>query len=141
MPNERLILILEDAQSRRERMTAVLGEFDSSIRVFVFPTAAEFMREYEALHQRACIISLDHDLESPNDDVDPGDGTMVAQFLAEREPACPVIVHSSNVERADLMIYLLQNAGWRVERVGPIGDDWIETSWRIELQKLIAGCA
>ncbi len=63
MSNERLILILEDAQSRRERMTAVLNEFDSSVRTFVFSTAAEFVHEYEELHQRACLISLDHDLE------------------------------------------------------------------------------
>lgn len=77
------------------------------------------------------LISLDHDLERAEGAVtDPGEGLEVAKFLAEREPICPVIVHSSNRVRSDWMLGELELGGWDVHRVAPLGDDWIEVDWR-----------
>jgi hypothetical protein len=36
-------------------------------------------------------------------------------------PACPVVIHSSNTDRAWSMHNELRFAGWHVERVGPMG--------------------
>ncbi len=123
------------------RMTVQLREYDPTIQAIMSHTAPAFIRNFDSHSSSTCLISLDHDLEAPIEDGDPGDGVQVAEFLAARNSICPVIVHSSNIERADLMIYLLRNAGWKVERVGPIGDDWIETSWRLEVQNLLVGGA
>ena len=141
MTSVRKIHVLEDDSDRRKRMTVQLGELDPSIRAIMSLTAPAFIRDSDNYCNATCLISLDHDLEATIDESDPGDGLQVAEFLAARKPICPVIVHSSNVERADLMIYLLRNTGWNVERVAPIGKDWIETSWRVEVQKLLAVCA
>jgi ADP-ribosylglycohydrolase len=61
--------------------------------------------------------------------VDPGTGLELAKFLAECRPVCPVIIHSTNADRAHSMHNELRFADWVAERVGPIGTDWIETLW------------
>src|SRR5205823_3187457 len=70
--------------------------------------------------------------------VDPGTGLEVARFLADFMPACPVLLHSSNVDRVYSMHNDLRFAGWMVDRVGPLGSDWIETSWLRRARELIA---
>jgi hypothetical protein len=49
----------------------------------------------------------------------------------------PVIVHSSNSERASWMAGEFDLAGWRHWRVAPIGDDWIESDWRQVVRLLL----
>jgi hypothetical protein len=96
------------------------------------------IREAEPFLPSARLISLDHDLEPWDGDVeDPGDGIDVAKFLAERPPVCPVIVHTSNGPRADWMIGEFELGGWRYKRVAPIGEDWIEAYWRVVVRKLL----
>jgi len=53
-------------------------------------------------------------------------------------PVCPVLVHSSNTDRVYSMHNELRFAGWMVDRVGPLGTDWIETSWLRRVRELLA---
>ena len=53
----------------------------------------------------------------------------VAKFLAEKKPVCPVIVHTSNTDRCFSILNELRFADWRVDRVGPFGERWIEKYW------------
>jgi ADP-ribosylglycohydrolase len=62
----------------------------------------------------------------------------VAKFLAECRPACPVIIHSTNAERAHSMDNELRFADWITKRVGPIGTDWIETLWLRQARAFLA---
>ena len=137
MQSSHLVVILEDSAVRRKRMAAVLNSLNPPAHCIVSTTTPAFIKSYPDHQAQVSLISLDHDLDSFDDAVDPGDGTQVAQYLSRRPPTSPIIVHSTNVERSELMMYLLQNAGWRVERVGPLGDDWIETSWRNTVADLI----
>ena len=93
-------------------------------------TAADFIAGYQDAPRQPALICLDHDLftEHP-DDPDPGDGREVAEYLANQTPACHVIIHSSNAPAANSMYFTLEDAGWDVERIAPLGADWIETYW------------
>jgi ADP-ribosylglycohydrolase len=62
----------------------------------------------------------------------------VARFLGDFLPVCPVLIHSSNTDRVYSMHNELRFAGWMVDRVGPLGADWIETSWSHRVRELLA---
>ena len=95
--------------------------------------------ECEAFFTTAALISLDHDLNPmPEATVDPGTGVDVARFLGDFMPVCPVLIHSSNIDRVYSMHNELRFAGWMVDRVGPLGTDWIETSWLRRARELLA---
>jgi hypothetical protein len=42
---------------------------------------------------------------------------------------CPALIHSTNAHAADSMLFSMRDAGWTVDRIAPIGDDWIESYW------------
>jgi len=89
---------------------------------------------------QACLISLDHDLNpQPGITVDPGTGLEVAEFLAKQSPVCPVLIHSTNYEKAWSMHNEFRFANWQVDRVGPISDDWIEKLWLPKVKTLLKG--
>lgn len=90
-------------------------------------------------HLQACVlISLDHDLESTDPDLNPGSGREVADWLATQEPVCPVIVHSTNVPAAAGMLRVLEEAGWTTRRVLPYDDLlWINELWRDTVRELL----
>ena len=69
---------------------------------------------------------------------DPGTGLDIARFLGDFPPVCPVLIHSSNTERVWSMHNELRFAGWAVDRVGPLGNDWIETSWLACVRQLLS---
>lgn len=92
------------------------------------------MREVEPYLSSVRLISLDHDLEG---DDDPGDGLIIAKFLAARAPVCPVIIHSSNVQRSTWMMGEFELGGWECRSVAPIGEDWIETYWRAVVSAIL----
>ncbi len=96
------------------------------------------IREVEPYLASARLISLDHDLEpQPGYDDDPGDGIDVARFLAEKTPVCPVIIHSSNGNRARWMLGEFELGGWNCRPVAPIGDDWIEAYWEAVVKRIL----
>src|SRR3954468_10995701 len=74
----------------------------------------------------------------PGATVDPGTGVDVARFLGDFLPVCPVLIHSSNTDRVYSMHNELRFAGWTVERVGPLGADWIQTSWLKHARELLS---
>ncbi len=102
-------------------------------------TAHDFVAKYKALAAVPDLICLDHDLfvDSP-DDSDPGDGRDVSNFLATQMAQCPVLIHSTNAPAADSMLFSMRDAGWTVDRIAPIGDDWIESYWYPVALEMIA---
>jgi hypothetical protein len=132
-----VLLLLEDNAERIERFAAVLRGLDPERPLKVWRDAHALMREAGPLLSPAALLSLDHDLEAGPDAPDPGDGYMVAQWLVSQPVVCPVIVHTSNGERATWMAGAFDLAGWRHYRVAPLGDDWIESEWRRMIRRLI----
>jgi hypothetical protein len=61
----------------------------------------------------------------------------LVQHLAALPPVCPVIVHTSNGERATWMVGELELGGWEFHRVPALGDDWIERDWRRTVRDLL----
>jgi hypothetical protein len=57
--------------------------------------------------------------------------------LAALPPCCPVIVHTSNGERATWMAGEFDLGGWEHHRVLPVGDDWIENDWQRLVRRLL----
>ena len=134
----KMLLMLEDDRDRIERFACVLGSV--AIQLTYFRTAHDFIRAYESLTIVPKLISLDHDLFVDHDnDPDPGDGRDVAKFLALHKPISPILIHSTNAIAADSMLFTLQDAGWTVDRIAPIGDDWIESFWFPTAMNMIQG--
>jgi len=96
------------------------------------------IREVEALLPSARLLSLDHDLDPQEGDAeDPGTGWEVTKYLAGFPPACPVIIHTSNGDRASWMCGEFELGGWDYRRVPPLGDDWIERDWHRIVRRLL----
>ena len=130
--------MLEDDRERIDRFTPTLSAVAPSMALTVWRSARRMNREVGPFLSGARIISLDHDLEPDEGEMeDPGDGIDVAKFLAARPPSCPVIILSSNTSRSDWMIGEFELGGWKYARVAPIGDDWIESHWRATVTKLL----
>jgi len=133
------ILILEDNDERVaafERAVAALGD---GFEAKVWRDAPSMCAGCEAYFPTAALISLDHDLNpAPGSKIDPGTGLDVARYLADFIPVCPLVIHSSNTDRAYSMQNEFRFAGWMADRVGPIGSDWIETSWLRHVRELLS---
>jgi ADP-ribosylglycohydrolase len=130
--NPDTILILEDNDERITAFTDAVPILMPGCQLRVWRDAPSFIAEAEEWFPRAALISLDHDLNpQPGGSADPGTGLEVARFLADYLPVCPVIVHSSNTDRAWSMHNELRFAGWQPERIGPmdnhsrIGSFWL----------------
>jgi ADP-ribosylglycohydrolase len=133
------ILILEDNDERIAAFQKTVAALGDGLDLKVWRDAPSMIAECEAFFPTSALISLDHDLNPmPGATVDPGTGLDVARFLGDFLPACPVLIHSSNTDRVYSMHNELRFAGWMVDRVGPIGTDWIETSWLRSARRLLA---
>ena len=134
----RTVLILDDKPERQaefERMGPTLGD---GFEVLIWDDANRMRNECERFLPRAALISLEQDLNpKPGASGDVGSGLDVAKFLAEKNPVCPVIVHTSNTDRAFSILNELRFADWRVDRVGPVGDRWIEKYWTTKARELL----
>jgi len=139
MPATRKILILEDNDERIAGFQKTASELGPDCELKVWRDAHSMIRECEQFFANAALISLDHDLNpQPGVTADPGTGLDVARFLADFLPVCAVLIHSSNTDRAYSMQNELRFARWVVDRVGPLGTDWIETSWLRRTRELMA---
>lgn len=131
-------LILEDDPERVTRFTKNLRVMSPDLGVICWRSAKKMIGEVDALLPYARLISLDHDLYPvAGDTEDPGDGLDVAKHLAERKPACPIIIHSSNGDRARMMAGEFELAGCPVKMIAPLGSDWIEAYWAMAVEKLL----
>lgn len=132
------ILILEDNDERIAAFQSAVASLGSDYELKIWRDAPAMIAECESFFPSTALISLDRDLNPlPGATVDPGTGVDVARFLGDFMPVCPVLIHSSNTDRVYSMHNELRFAGWLVERVGPIGPDWIETSWLRTAKRLL----
>ena len=135
----KMILILEDNEERIGDFGKAVGELGNGYDLKVWRDAHSMREECEAFFNTAALISLDHDLNAaPGTKVDPGTGLDVACYLGDFLPVCPVLLHSSNTDRVYSMHNELRFANWTVERVGPLGNGWIGTSWLRRVRELLA---
>src|SRR6266404_5365435 len=133
------ILILEDNDERIAAFRRAVATLGDGFGLKAWRDAPSMIAECEAFFPTAALISLDHDLNPmPGATVDPGTGVDVARFLGDFLPVCPVLIHSSNTDRVYSMHNELRFAGWMVDRVGPLGTDWIETSWLRTARQLLS---
>lgn len=122
-----LVIMLEDDRDRIDRFSAILA---NRATLLYWRTADAFIDAYSHLPQIPQLIALDHDLFVDSvGDPDPGDGREVAKYLATQTPIVPVLIHSTNWIAAESMLSTLREAAWNVERIAPIGEDWIEADW------------
>ncbi len=135
---KRTILILEDNDERIAAFQKAVAALGDGFELKVWRDAPSMCAECEGFFPTAALISLDHDLNpAPGVTADPGTGADVARFLGDFMPVCPVMIHSSNTDRVYSMDNELRFAGWITDRVGPIGTDWIETSWLKQVRQLL----
>jgi ADP-ribosylglycohydrolase len=132
------ILILEDNDERIAAFERAITSLPGQYELKIWRDAQSMTSDCEACFANAALISLDHDLNpAPGVTEDPGTGLDVAKFLAECRPVCPVIIHSTNTDRSWSMHNELRFADWIVDKVGPIGSDWIEKLWLPKAQELL----
>jgi FixJ family two-component response regulator len=133
-----LILILEDNEDRIRDFESAVISLKKDFSVRIWHDAPTMIAELPSVLNQACLISLDHGLNpQTNAAADPGTGLEVAEFLAECPPAWPVLIHSTNYERARSMHNELRFGSWQVDRVGPIGGDWIQCLWFPKVKSLL----
>src|SRR4051812_34305857 len=117
-------------------MRSCAEEFLPSLPLVFFDNAFEMVAWLEQHLHEVALISLDHDLplrDGEGKSIDCGDGRMVADYLTQLAPTCPVIVHSSNNDCAVGMYFALERAGWPTKRVVPFDDlAWVERDWKLE---------
>jgi hypothetical protein len=132
--------VLEDNDDRIFGFQAAVASVVPPLDLKIWFDAPTMIAEMPAWFDEVCIFSLDHDL-SPRFEraPDPGTGWEVAEFLAGHPPVCPVLIHSSNTERAWSMHNELRFSGWTVDRIGPVGSDWIPTLWLPKVRNMLGG--
>jgi CheY-like chemotaxis protein len=138
------IVILEDNRERQAVMRACLADRFSTFDAHFFDDAGEAIRFLDDFLADTLVISLDHDLDlKPGPDgrhIDPGTGQEVADFLAARAPACPVIIATTNSSAAGAMKKVLRGSGWKTRRVVPFDDmHWIETDSFFAIRRALVG--
>lgn len=133
-----MLLMLEDNADRVQRFGAALHSVDPLLKLKVWRNAWTMIRELDKFLPKARLISLDHDLDpEEGDSSDPGCGWDLTKVLAHQSPVCPVVIHSSNGERATWMCGEFELGGWAWKCVAPLGDDWIEQHWRRTVRRLL----
>ena len=133
------LLLLEDNDERIVAFESALRDLGEDWQMRVWRDALTMLAECEDFFDDVQLISLDHDLNpQPGATRDPGTGLEVAKLLGSHFPICPVIIHSTNADRAWSMHNELRFAGWTVERVGPIGDDWVHKLWLPTAREMLA---
>ncbi len=140
----KIIAILEDNAERQAVMRACIADRFYTFDARFFDEAAEMIAFLESRLADVIAISFDNDLDmKPGPDgraVDVGEGRQVAEYLATREPVCPVVIHTSNTNAAEAMKDLLRAAGWKTKRVVPMDDTkWIEDDWFFVMRRALVG--
>jgi len=135
------IAILEDNAERCAEMRRCLASVPCNI--VYFADVAQMCSWLEDDRAHLALICLDNDLPIYRDEenrlIDAGSGVQVAEYLAQRNPICPVIVHSSNAPAAHTMAAVLKESGWSVSRVIPHDcHAWIADEWKKEVCACLA---
>jgi hypothetical protein len=136
------VVVLEDDEDRTAAMRRLLTRDYPRYPVRFFDNAPDLIDWLRQPGVRLALLCLDHDL-GPNrrrdgEVFDPGTGRDVVDYLLTWEPACPVIVHSSNGPAAVGMRQALKEAGWVHARVVPLNDlEWVDLAWRAKVRKYL----
>lgn len=138
------IVILEDNLDRQALMRECIADRFYTFEARFFDEAAQMIEFLDKNLAETIVISLDNDLElkigADGRSVDPGEGRHVAEFLAARQPVCPVIIHTTNAIAAEAMTKMLKATGWKTRRVIPFDDmNWITTNWFAAMRRAIVG--
>lgn len=128
------IAILEDNQERQTAMRRCLEDRFYQFDARFFDSAIRMVNFLDAHLDDTILICLDHDLElqggSEGGIGDPGSGREVADYLAQKPPVCPVVIHTTNAPAAVGMEMVLHEAHWTTFRVLPFDDlEWIPVQW------------
>ena len=139
------IAILEDNPDRRLAMQLRLNDRFSQYETHFFADAAPMVDWLRTHLADTVAIGIDHDLEMIQTESgelhDPGSGRLVADYLADRTPQCPVVFHSTNGPAVDAMEVILQEAGWTTYRITPYEDlSWIP-EWFLLFRRAIVNSA
>jgi CheY-like chemotaxis protein len=141
------IVVLEDNEERRNAMRTALADRFPFYESHFFTDPRRTIAYLENNLEDTILISLDHDLELIPDETngncrDPGCGREVADYLSQKQPACPVIIHTTNAFAAAGMECVLHEAGWATYRVSPSDDtDWISSQWIRTVRNAIVALA
>ena len=135
--NRRIILLLEDDDERVCGFQSAVALLGGDFVVRIWRDAPTMIAECPACFAKACLISLDHDLEALAGAPDPGTGLDVAKFLSLHSPLCPVVLHTSNFDGRLAMQNRLRAGGWTVATVLPREANWIQASWLPICRRLI----
>ena len=139
MPTTKTILILEDNDERIAAFEKAVASLGGDFDLKIWRDAHSMIAECAEFFPSAPLICLGHDLNpQPDASTDPGTGLDVARFFGDFLPVCPVLIHSSNTDRVYSMLNELRFSHWIVDRVGPLGNDWIETTWLRRVRELLA---
>ena len=138
MSSTRSILLLEDNEKRIARFRQLVAELGAGLELKVWRDTHSMLAECEPFFARATLICLnDAPNSQPVTDTEPDLSTFLGDFL----PVCPVLIHSSDLDRAVSIQGELDRAGWRVDRVSSSEADRIETTWLRRARELIEGCS
>ena len=135
--HQRTVLILEDDEDRVRGFRSAVASLGREFGVRIWRDAPTMIAESPASFAEACLISLDHDLQTMAGEADPGTGQDVAEFLSLHAPLCPVILHTSNSDGRMSMHNELRAGGWTVATVPPREAHWIQASWLPIAKRLI----
>ena len=120
------IAILDDEHDRLDAMVPILRKRYPALNVVTFDNAPDINAWFAGNLHLCILICLDHDL-GPNRKrdgavFDPGIGRDVSDYLASRDPVCPIIIHTTNTDARPGMISALEDGGWVVSYVSPYSD-------------------
>jgi len=138
------IVVLEDNVERQRVMRECLADRFPMYELHFFGSAGDTIQFLRKNLHETLAVALDHDLElqpGPNGAlIDPGTGRDVANFLAERPPVCPVVLHTTNTAAVAGMELVLNDAGWSTLRVVPFDDlSWIGADWLRAVRRAVVG--
>lgn len=136
------IAILEDNRDRIEAMASCLADRFHQYEARFFDDAARMVEFLQEHLDDTIVLSLDHDLElkpgKTGHSIDSGTGRDVADYLAQRPPACPVVIATTNIAAAEGMDQVLKDAHWQTYRVVPFDDSsWIHSDWLKTIHRAI----
>jgi WD40 repeat protein len=125
-----MLLLLEASAERAKRFQEVMRQLEPEMKVMVWQTAKDMIREIVPHHLSAAkLITLDVDLTSEADGPDSVNALDVAKFLVSQSIVRPVLIHSQKKATAQAAAEF-ERADWTYSSVPHIGTDWIEVAWR-----------